>query len=144
MTNASNTPSNTPTNAAPVAPSNATRPATSPNAPPSHGSTQAHHDSKSRVLDIQGMKGDECCKSVTNALKGVNGVTTESVEVGTAKISCSNDAACDSACAAIGKSGFTAKARPSSGSASGGSNSGAHSGTNPSGTASTMNAPKKY
>lgn len=58
-----------------------------------------------RTLRIDGMTGDVCVKKVTEALKGVPGVKTNSVKVGTATIG-ADQAGCNAACAAIGKAGF--------------------------------------
>lgn len=61
-----------------------------------------------RKLAIEGMSGDACVKSVTGALKSVQGVSTSSVEVGSATIQ-ANKAGCDAACTAIGTAGFKAR-----------------------------------
>lgn len=61
-----------------------------------------------RTLEIDGMSGDACVQKVTGALKGVQGVETHSVEVGTAKIG-ADQAGCNAACAAIGIAGFKAR-----------------------------------
>lgn len=61
----------------------------------------------SRTLHIDGMKGEACVQKVTGALKGVEGVTTHSVKVGSANIK-SDKAGCDASCAAIGGAGFKA------------------------------------
>lgn len=70
--------------------------------------TAAQSSSNSHSLTIDGMTGDACVKSVTGALKGVPGVTTQSVKVGSATITC-DAAACTAACDAIGKAGYTAR-----------------------------------
>ena len=61
-----------------------------------------------RKLAIDGMSGDACVKNVTGALKSVQGVSTSSVEVGSATIH-ANKAGCDAACAAIGTAGYKAR-----------------------------------
>lgn len=66
-----------------------------------------------RTLDINGMSGDTCVQKVTGALKGVHGVTTQSVKVGSATIS-ADKVGCDAACSAIDKAGY--KAHEASGS----------------------------
>ncbi len=60
-----------------------------------------------KTLEIDGMTGDVCVKKVTDALKGVRGVTTDSVSVGEATIK-ADDAGCKAACAAIKTAGYTA------------------------------------
>ncbi len=70
--------------------------------------TAPQSTSKSHTLTIDGMTGDVCVQSVTGALQSVPGVTTQSVKVGSAVISC-DAAACTAACAAIGKAGFKAR-----------------------------------
>jgi copper chaperone CopZ len=54
------------------------------------------------------MSGDTCVKRVTGALSSVNGVKTQSVKVGSAKIE-SDDEGCQAACSAINKSGYKAR-----------------------------------
>lgn len=61
--------------------------------------------SMTRNIQIDNMTGDPCVQKVTGALKGVNGVTTQSVKVGHARIE-ADQSACDAACAAIGKVGY--------------------------------------
>ena len=61
-----------------------------------------------RTLEIKGMTGDACVQKVTGALKGVRGVFTKSVNVGTATIG-ADQSACDAACVAIGTAGFSAQ-----------------------------------
>lgn len=61
-----------------------------------------------RTLQIDGMTGDVCVQKVTSALKGVPGVETQSVKVGSASIG-ADQAGCDAACAAIGTAGFKAR-----------------------------------
>lgn len=51
--------------------------------------------------------GEACVQKVAGALKGVEGVTTQSVQVGTANIK-SDQAGCQASCAAIGGAGFKA------------------------------------
>lgn len=60
------------------------------------------------TLEIDGMTGDACVQKVTGALKGVAGVTTQSVKVGSATISADGQG-CTAACAAIGKAGYKAR-----------------------------------
>ncbi|MEK6703465.1 MAG: cation transporter [Planctomycetota bacterium] len=67
-----------------------------------------------RTLKIDGMTGDACVKKVTDALKGVAGVVTQSVSVGSATITC-EQGACDAACAAIKNAGYTLQASGSEG-----------------------------
>lgn len=66
-----------------------------------------------RKLAIDGMSGDTCVKNVTGALKGVQGVSTTSVEVGSATIQANKDG-CDAACKAIGTAGYKAREGSSS------------------------------
>jgi copper chaperone CopZ len=61
----------------------------------------------SRTLQIDGMSGEDCCKKVTGALKGVSNVATHNVKVGTAHIE-ADDAGCKDACKAIDGAGFKA------------------------------------
>jgi len=60
-----------------------------------------------KTLEIDGMTGDVCVKKVTDALKGVKGVTIDSVSVGEATIK-ADDVACKAACAAIKTAGYEA------------------------------------
>lgn len=60
-----------------------------------------------RTLNIDGMSGDACVNKVTGALKDVQGVTTQSVKVGSAVIGADNHG-CTAACNAIGSAGFKA------------------------------------
>jgi copper chaperone CopZ len=60
-----------------------------------------------RTLEIDGMSGDACVQKVTGALKGVSGVTTQSVKVGSANIG-ANQNGCEAACTAINAAGFKA------------------------------------
>lgn len=60
-----------------------------------------------RTLQIDGMKGEDCCKKVTGALKGVDDVSTRHVKVGSATIE-SDQAGCTAACKAIDGVGFKA------------------------------------
>lgn len=62
-----------------------------------------------RTLKIDGMTGDACIAKVTGALKGVAGVTTHSVKVGSASIGADQNG-CTAACAAIDGAGFKARA----------------------------------
>lgn len=57
------------------------------------------------TIAIDGMSGDACVQKVKTALNGIDGVTTQSVRVGEAKIS-ATDAGCDSACDAISGAGY--------------------------------------
>lgn len=61
-----------------------------------------------RTLIIDGMTGEACVQKVRTALRGVKGVTAESVKVGRSTISCSEPEQCDAACAAIAAVGFRA------------------------------------
>lgn len=63
--------------------------------------------STTRTLNINGMHGDACVQKVTGALKAVQGVTTQSVKVGSATIG-ADQGGCDAACSAIGKAGYKA------------------------------------
>lgn len=58
-----------------------------------------------RNLEIDGMSGDACVQKVTGALKGVHGVSTQSVKVGGARIQ-ADQAGCTAACAAIDSAGY--------------------------------------
>ncbi len=60
------------------------------------------------TLSINGMTGDACVEKVKTALKGCPGVTTQSVNVGSATIN-ADPAGCTAACAAIKSAGFEAK-----------------------------------
>lgn len=62
---------------------------------------------KTRTIKIDGMTGYVCVNKVTAALREVNGVKTESVRVGAAKIS-ADQAGCEAAHAAINASGYKA------------------------------------
>ncbi len=61
-----------------------------------------------RTLEIDGMSGDACVQKVTGALKSVQGVTTQSVKVGAATIQ-ADQAACDAACATLGRAGHQSR-----------------------------------
>ena len=89
-----------------------------------------------RTLDIDGMSGDTCVQKVTGALKGVHGVTTQSVKVGAATIG-SDQAGCTAACAAIGTAGFKSRERPSTPASSSGNTAAQQNVGNP---PSTQNA----
>lgn len=65
-----------------------------------------------RTLEIDGMHGEACVQKVTGALKGVRGVTTQSVQVGSANIT-ADDTACSAACGAVGASGYKVRERDS-------------------------------
>jgi len=58
-----------------------------------------------RNLKIDGMTGDTCVQKVKTALGTVSGVTTNSVQVGSAAITC-DQAQCDAASAAVSTAGF--------------------------------------
>lgn len=59
------------------------------------------------------MTGDACVQKVKGALKGVAGVTTQSVKVGAATIG-ADPAGCTAACNAINGAGFKAHAEADS------------------------------
>jgi copper chaperone CopZ len=59
----------------------------------------------SRNLKIDGMSGDVCIQKVKDALGAVSGVTTSSVKVGSAAISC-DQSQCEAASAAVAKAGY--------------------------------------
>ncbi|MCX5688272.1 MAG: heavy metal-associated domain-containing protein [Planctomycetota bacterium] len=61
-----------------------------------------------RTLEIDGMSGDVCVKKVTDALKAVPNVKTESVKVGSAVIS-ADQHGCSAACSGIDAAGFHAR-----------------------------------
>lgn len=63
----------------------------------------------SRTIQIDGMKGEDCCKKVNGALKSVSNIETHKVEVGSAKIE-ADHAGCTAACKAIDGAGFKAHA----------------------------------
>ena len=60
-----------------------------------------------RTLQIDGMTGDACIKTVVDSLKGVAGVTHQTVQLGSATMH-ATDAGCASAVTAIGAAGFKA------------------------------------
>ena len=60
-----------------------------------------------KTLNIDGMTGHVCVAAVKDALKGVEGVETRSVKIGTAEIT-TDDRGCKAACAAIGRAGYKA------------------------------------
>lgn len=66
-----------------------------------------------RTLDITGMNGDECVQKVTDVLKHVAGVTTQSVKVGCATV-VADAAGCTAARTAIENAGYKARDRNSS------------------------------
>ena len=76
-------------------------------------------------LAIEGMTGDACVQKVTKALKNVPGVTTDSVEVGSATIS-ADDNGCKAACAAIDAAGYKVHEDKNNGSADNYGNKGAN------------------
>jgi|GEM_PF-6392108 len=57
------------------------------------------------TVAIDGMSGDACVQKVKSALSGIEGVTTNSVRVGEAKIT-ATEAGCDAACDAIAGAGY--------------------------------------
>jgi copper chaperone len=60
-------------------------------------------------LKIDGMHCDGCVRRVTNALKGVEGVRVESVEIGSASVSVENEAVKpEEIAAAVDRIGFAA------------------------------------
>lgn len=61
-----------------------------------------------RTLEIDGMTGDACVQKATGVLKSVQGVTTQSVKVGSATIQ-ADQTACDAACATLGRAGFQSR-----------------------------------
>jgi copper chaperone CopZ len=61
-----------------------------------------------RNLEIDGMRGDDCIQKVTGALKGVHGISTQSVKVGGATIG-ADQTGCTAACAAIDSVGFKSR-----------------------------------
>lgn len=61
-----------------------------------------------RTLKIEGMSGNACLKSVHGTLGKVDGVTTESVKLGTATIACTESAAKE-ACSALSSAGYKAR-----------------------------------
>lgn len=65
------------------------------------------HGSSTQTIAIDGMSGDTCVQKVQSAINGVHGVSTESVEVGTATIE-GDATACKAACDAINKAGYKA------------------------------------
>ncbi len=62
---------------------------------------------QTKTLKIDGMSGDLCVQKVTDALKTVPAVTTQSVKVGCATIQ-ADQAGCDAACNAVTKAGYKA------------------------------------
>lgn len=68
-------------------------------------STNTPAASTTRDLKIDNMHGDSCVNKVTTALKGVAGVTTRSVKVGSATIS-ADDTATKAACTAVTNAGY--------------------------------------
>lgn len=63
-----------------------------------------------RTLEIEGMTGAVCVQKVTDALKNVHGVSTQSVKVGSATIG-ADQAGTAAATAAINAAGFKARER---------------------------------
>ncbi len=62
-----------------------------------------------RTLKIDGMSGDTCIQKVKTALKGVSGVTTDSVKVGSATIHTEKPDQCQAACTAVTNAGYKAR-----------------------------------
>jgi copper chaperone len=61
------------------------------------------------TLQIDGMHCDSCVRRVTQALASVEGVVTNDVQIGTARLMSSpNPAPVDAAIAALAKAGFAA------------------------------------
>lgn len=58
------------------------------------------------ILEIEGMSDATCVDKVTAALRGLPGVRTESVTIGTATIDCDNKVTFHSACKAVGGAGY--------------------------------------
>jgi len=58
-----------------------------------------------RTLEIDGMTGDACVQKVKTALGTVSGVTTNSVQVGSAAITC-DQPQCEAASAAVTSAGY--------------------------------------
>lgn len=58
-----------------------------------------------RTLKIDGMTGDACVQKVKTALGNVSGVTTNSVQVGSAAITC-DQSQCEAASAAVNTAGY--------------------------------------
>lgn len=61
-----------------------------------------------RTLKIDGMSGDTCIQKVKTALKGVAGITTDSVKVGSATIRSEKTGQCEAACTAVTNAGYKA------------------------------------
>lgn len=61
-----------------------------------------------RNLEIDGMSGEACVRKVSGALRGVQGVSTQSVKVGGATIG-ADQVGCNAACAAIDSVGFKSR-----------------------------------
>jgi len=59
-------------------------------------------------MKIEGMSGDACVRKVKSALDSCNGVTTDSVIVGGAKIHCDSQAKSDAARDAVNAAGYKA------------------------------------
>lgn len=68
-----------------------------------------------KIIQIDGMSGNDCVQEVKQALDGLDGVEVKSVAVGTAVLECDDEAACASACQAIDGAGYTAKAKDGQG-----------------------------
>lgn len=78
------------------------------NAKNTTGNAGGNAGANSRTIEIDGMSGDACVQKVTGALKGVQGVTTKTVKVGSATIE-ADQAGCAAACSSIGKAGYKAR-----------------------------------
>lgn len=63
------------------------------------------NSAQSRTIKVDGMTGDTCVQKVSGALKGVEGVTTKSVTVGSATIEADRDGYA-AACSAIKDAGY--------------------------------------
>ena len=68
-----------------------------------------------RTLSIDGMSGDACVTKVNSALRGLDGVVTKNVKVGSANIN-ADIAGMTSACAAIDQAGYKAREKTATGS----------------------------
>jgi copper chaperone CopZ len=94
---------------------------------------------RTRTIEIDGMTGDACVQKVTGALKGVHGVTTQSVKVGCATIG-ADQTGCNAACSAIGNAGFKSRETVRTGEACGSTPAAAKTQLEPK-AANTSNAP---
>lgn len=62
-----------------------------------------------KQIRVDGMTGDDCCQKVTDALNNVDGITVESVEVGSVTLSAEDEKAVNAARATIDEQGFSAR-----------------------------------